>query len=83
MICRGSLRQTLAAMKTAFASLNYPMLSIIHNDRSSYYTLITEAELVDLGDKSTLSTHRLVLRCTRGELDSILKSDQLNLKLGG
>ena len=82
MIARGSLRRSVQAMLHAFHVQHYPFLSLIHNGRSQYYTVVTEEDLKKLGDNVGAATHRLVFRGTEKELVSFCTTDQLNLLNG-
>lgn len=79
MIARGNLCECLKSMLHAFHIQHYPFLSILHNDRGNYYTVVTEEELDRIGSQSSESTHRMLFRGTHKELLKFCKLEQTDL----
>ena len=79
MSSRASLRKCVETMSTLFAQGRYTTMAIIANDPGKYYTLLTPDELETKTARARPGHDRLILHCTKGELESILKSEQQNL----
>lgn len=83
MIARGPLKHCVRAALHAFHVQHYPMLSVLHNHRSSYYTTVTEDDLGKLATNLGDATHRLVFRGTENELILLCATNQLDLMRDG
>lgn len=82
MITRGSLAHCLASMAEQWAKGPQDYLSILHNPKGRYYTLLSEGELAAITERDDQDGHnRLVLRCTATEYRAIAHTMNPNLSL--
>lgn len=79
MAYRSSLTNCIAMMHHQFKLGNYAVLSIIHNERGKYYTLMTDDELADKQPDASPDGDRLLLRATKKELHTICRSPNLDM----
>ena len=80
MLARGSLPRCIDAMARELSRAEHLYLSIVHNPKGRYYTLLTEAELMAIAPGDDDGHNRLVLRLTWRELRqlSLCLSSQLD-----
>ncbi len=76
---RSSLKQIVNLMQITFQAHAYELLSIVHNERGNYYTLMTEEELITHNNRPVCDHMRLVCRLSRRELAQFAKTVNLEL----